>query len=70
MSDESGPGKSPPATQKAERKAAAAAVDDSKTFHQTGFGRRRIRSIPSKVLGFIRVAGFPFVYLYHLMRGR
>ena len=44
----------PAGSQKADRKAAAAAADDSKMFRQTEFGRRRSRSLLSKIRGLVR----------------
>jgi hypothetical protein len=56
-------------TQKARRKASAAAAKDSRLFKRTEFGRKRIRALPVRImLGLIVLVGIPFVFVYRKIR--
>ena len=59
----------PAATQKSERKAAAADADDRTIFQRTEFGRRRVPSYPLRfLLGFFGVVASPFALVYCTFR--
>lgn len=61
----------PAATQKFERKAAAADANDAKIFQRTEFGRRRIMSFAMRVmLGIIRLSSFAKAFVRKLRQRR
>lgn len=49
---------------KAQRKAAAAAVDDAEIFERTAYGRSRVPSFGQRLMKIAASAAVPFVLLY------
>jgi hypothetical protein len=63
MTEQTPPG---PLTEKAERKAAAADINDPKIFQETEFGRRRVQPF-ARLRAFILLFGIPLTLLRQSM---
>lgn len=58
-----------PSTRKAQRKAAAAAANDSAIFTRTAFGRLRVPPLPIRIaVGLAMLVAFPVIYLFRKFR--
>ncbi len=53
---------------KADRKIAAAAVNDKGAYEDTAFGRRRVSKVPKWLAALIWIVGIPMVFVYRRVR--